>query len=461
MSSEQYERQIVTLAIISRAGAVAAQQSGGNWSLPAVTIPRFVRSVEAVTAESYSRFGLRLFVIFSAKSRTSHASLMVARLQRGEDLPTGFCWRDRKSLAETLPPDTSVALQQALDECSRYDSGALASNFARYSALDDLRTWYEPILATQGLREAHLRQYNGDAFFALFQIVTESCSGNNRQAEHFWVKAVGEPNIREFGVTQKIVKEFPWNSPTVLATKPEWNAWLMEDVGGYELDVQLDGRPWGITGRHFAQIQTRFIDCEDELLALGCADWRGPEVLTRVEPFFEHMASAMDRQPTSPPPRLTRQELREMATQCGDLCHRVEDLLVPDTLAHGDFSPHNVLIRWGWPIFIDWAESYVTFPFITWEYHKRRFLKDHPEHAHWLPRMQDFYERQWLGILGERRAAKAFELAPAYAILIRALYRGNGDIRDGLDDGSEPAKRSLVRGLQRELNATKVDVASV
>lgn len=452
--------QTFRLIVVNRESEVAVLHGHGNPSLPEVAIPLFARTVQAVTRECRDRFGVRLFVMFAGKRRPFCTSFMVARLQQECELPNGFSWRDPDTLSPALSAECALTLREALDEYSQYNSGAIPSNFARYGALDDLRAWYEPILRFGNLTEIAIEQHNGDAFFALFRITAQSDCGNAHKT-HLWVKAVGDPNVREFAVSRTIAKEFPYNSPTVLAEKPEWNAWLMEAVEGYELDVQLDGRPWGKAGSHFATIQTQFIDREDELISIGCKDWRVPEVIMRLEPLFEHMVEAMGRQSKSPPARLTRQELRDMAVKCRDLCWRVEDLAIPDTLAHGDFSPHNILIRWGWPIYIDWAESYLTFPFVTWEYYKNRLLKDHPEHAHWLPRMQKLYERQWLGILGSARIARAMELVPPYAVLISALYCSTGDVCKGIPEAMEPMKRALVRRLQRELNDIGTTIAAI
>ncbi len=148
----------------------------------------------------------------------------------------------------------------AFAEFELYETGAKVGNFGKYAALDELRAWYSSPLEAMGLKEAAIEQWNGDPWFALFRVTTEaidSASGN--AARSFWFKAVGEPNVREYAVTVALTAECPYWFPKLVATKPEWNGWLMEEVEGHELDVEPDGRPWALTARVLAKVQKRFV----------------------------------------------------------------------------------------------------------------------------------------------------------------------------------------------------------
>jgi Phosphotransferase enzyme family len=176
-----------------------------------------------------------------------------------------------------------------------------------------------------------------------------------------------------------------------------------------------------------------------------------PRVLAALDPFFQDMEEIMARQPSEPPRRLDRSELRALKIQCQDLCRRVEDVDIPYTITHGDFSPHNVLVSNGWPVFIDWAEAYVSFPFISWEYFWNRMIKDHPEHVDWHERMHRNYAyRVWAPILTQSRVDEGLRLSPALAVLILALY-GVDDPEQRRNRRADKGKRSLVRRLSREL----------
>jgi hypothetical protein len=255
-----------------------------------------------------------------------------------------------------------------------------------------------------------------------------------------------------FAVTQLLARECPWWFSTVVATKPEVNGWLAEEVDGHELDLEPDGRPWALTARVLAKIQTLFINREDELLDLGCEDWRIPRILERIDPFFESMIEIMARQMQSQSAALTASEVQHVAQQCRDLCREVEDIDIPYSLAHGDFSPHNVIVHNTWPVMIDWAEAYVTFPFISWEFFWNRMSKDHPEHAEWRERMHRNYAyRSWTSILGRNRVDEGLRYSPAMAVLVHALQGSEDTISGKPDPSLDKIRRSLVRRLHREL----------
>jgi hypothetical protein len=435
--------------------------------LPEVTIPPFTRIGYAATTAAREKYGLELFVITEAAIQPAERDsaeieelVMICRLQTPDAyLPDSLVWRAQPE-AKLAAPDCA-ALEAAMKEFDPYDSGEKASSFGRYQSLDDLRTWYTPHLEGFGLRETGLQQWNGDPWFALFRIKTEPKNVEAKAEpvveaapeppKALWFKAVGEPNTREYAVTLALAQECPYWFAKIVASKPEWHGWLMEEVNGYELDDEPDGRPWALTARVLAKVQKRFVGKEDELLALGCRDWRMPRVLAALDPFFEDMEEIMGRQPSEPPHKLDRSELCTLRIQCQDLCHRVEDVDIPYTITHGDFSPHNVLVSNGWPVFIDWAEAYISFPFISWEYFWNRMIKDHPEHADWHERMHRNYAyRVWAPLLTKSRVDEGLRLSPAMAVLILALY-GIDDPAQRQNRRADKGKRSLVRRLHREL----------
>jgi hypothetical protein len=456
-------RQLVYLVVLDRHKHILVNCSGASVSLPKVEIPRFTRLAHSVTLAALEKYGLNLFLILSSQvtkaghiSTTNGANALAAvcRLQMDSlDAPAPLTWLDPVHAATRLVVEDQRTLTVTLHEFESYDSGAKASSFGRYRALDELREWYTPQLATLGLREINIKQWNGDPWFALFRIGVEPVGEIKPDSPAaLWFKAVGEPNTREFAITNMLSKECPWWFSKVVAIKPEVNGWLAEEVSGHELDIEPDGRPWALTARILAKVQTIFTNCEDRLLDFGCADWRIPRIVESIDPFFESMIEVTARQPKSPPAILGREELREMAQACRDLCYQVEDTDIPYSIAHGDFSPHNVIVKNGWPVLIDWAEAYVTFPFISWEYFWNRTIKDHPNHAEWRERMHRNYAyRSWTSLLGRSRVDAGLRLSPAMAVLVHALQGSTDPARGAASPLLDKVNRSLLRRLQREL----------
>jgi Phosphotransferase enzyme family len=453
------------LVILNEQRQVLLDMESGAYVLPEVMIPRFTRIAHSATIAAYEKYHVDLFVILTVSSKPEESGssagedfVLVCRPHDANVASSNSLrWLDVRDAQ--LGDLDRAALDAALKEFALYDSGVKANNFGRYRSLEDLRAWYTPYLDRLGLQETGIQQWNGDPWFALFRINAELKSakaepiaeGAPDPPRALWFKAVGEPNTREYAVTLALAQECPYWFAKVIASNPTWNGWLMEEVNGYELDVELDGRPWALTARVLAKVQKRFVGKEDELLALGCRDWRMPRVLAALDPFFEDMEEIVARQPSEPPRRLDRGELRALKVQCQDLCHRVEEVDVPYTITHGDFSPHNVLVSNGWPVLIDWAEAYVSFPFISWEYFWNRMIKDHPEHANWHERMHRNYAyRVWAPLLTKSRVDEGLRLSPAMAVLILALY-GIDDPIQRHNRRADKVKRSLVRRLHREL----------
>lgn len=261
-------------------------------------------------------------------------------------------------------------------------------------------------------------------------------------------------------MTQALTRECPHWFPPIVATQREWNGWLAKEIRGHELAEETNGRQWALTARVLAKIQKRFIGRDQELLDLQCVDWRMPAVLKSLDPFFERMEEIMRRQTKNPPRPLDTGELRMLKIHCRDLCYQVEDLDIPYTIAHGDFSPHNVIISEGWPWMIDWAESYLTFPFISWEHFWNRVLRNHPEYASWHDRMLGNYAIEvWEPLLGKERVTAGLRLSPAMAVLLLAMY--NMDDPDEWNPRMDRVKRSLTRRLHREIEILQGTVAEV
>lgn len=447
----------VKLVILDQDRNVLLQDSAEGLRLPSVAIPRFTRIAHAVTRAAEEQLGVRVWMILSAPLPSSESLpeenddlTVVCRMQDPQRSHPALEVRSPSSV--DLPEVDRASLEAAMTEFGNYDSGAYPSHFGRYSALEEVRAWYSPILQSFGLIEAEVHQWNGDPWFALFRIATRRIDPASKEPPiAFWFKAVGEPNLREYAVTEVLTEECPYWFAKVVALKPEWHGWLMEEVNGHELDEEPDGRPWALTARVLAKVQKRFVGQEERLLQLGCRDWRLPQVLASLDPFFEDMDEIMQRQASEPPHMLDHSELRTLKTRCQDLCRRIEDVDIPYTLAHGDFSPHNVIVSNGWPVFIDWAEAYVAFPFISWEYLWNRMVKDHPPYAEWHERMHRNYAyRVWAPLLGKTRVDEGLKLSPAMAVLNLALY-GIDDPQQRQNRRADKSKRSLVRRLHREL----------
>src|SRR5262249_33510396 len=203
------------------------------------------------------------------------------------------------------------------------------------------------------------QQFNTEPTFALVRLETNGPA--------LWFKAVGEPNLREYGITLAISALFPSFVPELIAAHPAWNGWLSKEVEGRQLG-DSSTLLWERAARALGELQTVSVDKIQTLLNAGCRDLRCESLLSFVDPFMNRMTELMAEQRKSPPARLTEPELQSLAERMKVAIEAWANLQIPDSIGHLDLNPENLLISEHRCIFLDWAEAYVGPPFLTFEY---------------------------------------------------------------------------------------------
>lgn len=407
-----------------------------NGDLPSVALHPFARLGYHLTSQARECFGIEVLCLTILDEQQSIAWMEWI----AGTAPEGWSWIPRAEIPGLAP---------ALREYDAHLAGEREGAFARPGWLNDFYSWAKDFLPREVQFTGRFQQWNPGPTFSLIRFETSA-----RRA--VWLKAVGHPNTREFSVTPVLSARHPEDFPKVLATRADWKALLLEEVDGDTLHTSTSLEAWTATARRLAQIQIDWLDDTQSLFAAGAEDWRFAHLARWIDPFFEQMEEVFAHQPNSPPERLTGCELRQLAAELRNLMRRIEDLEIPDSLVHGDFSPHNVILREGRPIFIDWANAYVSNPFLTFEYFRHRMVKDHPEHWMWVSAMRTAYAAEWSRSLPAEAVNAALAATPAVAALFCALTISleNGCLE--LDKKRWAIRRSLVRTMQREIAAIEV-----
>jgi hypothetical protein len=121
--------------------------------------------------------------------------------------------------------------------------------------------------------------------------------------------------------------------------------WMLARDAGIQLREVLadssDARIWDLVLPLYAELQIELSDSVDELLALGVHDKR-PHTLPVL---YEELGGE---------PALVA-EVERLVVEVGDT--------VPASIAHEEVQDHNIYLRDGHPVFIDWAEASVAHPF--------------------------------------------------------------------------------------------------
>jgi hypothetical protein len=418
-----------SLIIVDDRGRVAARQQPAGLFLPEVEVePGRV----GISLSRAIREQLHLETFCLVLSETSSSSYHTLRLQRSNmELPAAYAWADPTELSD------SKTVENVLAHFSPADT-----EFARFAWYTEVLVWLDAEIAKLGYTCRGLEQWNGRVGGVLLRVLTDG--------PDFWFKAVSDFNAREFWIAQLLSERHPGYFPKVLAAQPRWNAFLLGNVSGEELNDCENLEIWKEVAELLADVQADWIGESTRLLEAGAADLRSSVLLEKIPVFLEQVAQVMARQEKSVPAPLSRGDLTRLGEQLGELCTEISKFTFSEGLANADFSPHNTILTTKGPVFIDWAETCVSFPLIVGEYMWNRMVIEVPNRKQWQDALREAYLKRWAQHYGSSAVESAAQLVPAFAIfaLLTFLHEreGNGPSR------YDPYLRSLARRLKQEVN---------
>jgi hypothetical protein len=426
--------------------AVLVERQGTEYRLPKIEIPKFTRPAQEITELLHTFWKLSCVFLFSGVLEESPDATYFAVLESDDGLrlhPNGMEWF-------TIHHTLSNRL------LSRRECGALSSSharltgnvhtngfqpFARLGWMRELQEWAGSIVRPLGMELRSFKQLNASETFSLIRFATTQQS--------VWFKAVGEPNLHEYGISLALARLLPHFVPTILGTKPEWHGWLMSD-GGATLDEFPDPRAWQTAVTTLADLQIASIDVAGDLMHAGCRDLRLGTLLELVDPFLDTMGELMKQQTKVPPPMLSRQELTRLSVTIKDALNCFEALPIHDTLGHSDFNPGNIIVGPDRCTFIDWAEAHVSHPFLTFEYFLSHLRKDYPALVQFEGDLKSSYARRWQA-RSSAEVAEAFLFSPLVAVFAYAAAGNTWRNPDRLKIPQVPGYlRSLTRRMKQE-----------
>jgi hypothetical protein len=346
-------------------------------------------------------------------------------------LPYDCVWIEPEQL--NVDEQTKTAIRSTMSEVI-----ATTAGFGGQHWYGQVVAWLQQELSRMGYELQALEQWNGRIGGVLLRVVT---SGPN-----FWFKAVSDFNLREMQIAQLLAEKHPSRFPLVLATHPQWNAFLLENVRGRELYEIDDLETWKTVAATLAEVQGEWTSRGKELLEARAADLRALTILPRLPAFFSHVNEAMSRQKKETPLILSPHQVSGMRNQLERLCEEVGMLPFASGLANADFSPHNTLITSAGPVFIDWAEACVSLPLIAGEYLWNRMAVELPERRSWQADLRMTYLSCWAERYGTETVVRAAELLPSFSILAVAMFYHERECQ-----GPSPYD-SYLRSLTRKLH---------
>jgi hypothetical protein len=451
VASQRVPQDLYRLVALRNSGSeilVAGERP--PFTLPCVEIPKWERVAENLTEAVKKRYGLSAICLFAlepsdAKANGEPPLYQVMETRDAATVPSNeMRWLPLDSISDQPFADEQdlAAITDTLRQIAGFQSGEAIEPFGRLGWIEELFSWVQGEIEPYGLRlTGNFRQLNASPTFSLIRLETN--------AQAVWFKAVGEPNLREFGISVRLASLFPGFVPAAVANRPAWHGWLTTEFSGSTLDQVPDSYAWERAAHNLAELQIASIRKTDLLLEAGCRDLRVPCLLSSVDPFMEVMAQLMEVQQKTPPPVLSRKELGRLSDQIKDALSAWDQLNIPDTLGHLDFNPGNILCSANQCVFLDWAEAYVGPSFLTLQYLREHLMRLRRGDIGFFADVVKAYETKWRQIIPSENVSAAMDFAPLLAVFAYAA---------GPESGRNPAlprdpkAATCLRGLTRRMH---------
>ncbi len=438
-SNATREESIYRLLVIPRGShGFFGQVDGSAISLPRVHVPPRSRPAGEIRKAVRDSWGVDILVLDFLESSDGLPICAVA-----ESLSR--CWPEGLKLVtwESLPvAELDHSQRKVVNDICIGNAGDRGP-FSRVGWIEEAKEWIAEDTGSALPQDMTIEQHNAGGRFTLLCFVQPGGSA-------YWLKATGEPNLHELDVTVRLAAICPQYLPRLIATRREWNAWLMEDVG----DPLNPAASLPLVERAavaMAELQKKTLGHTGELLAAGATDQRLSVLCERVDEHIGYLEEAMEQQTSSKAPRLSSQRLREIGSILGEACVAMEALGIPDTVIHNDLNCGNILVREGRCTLTDWSEASVGNPFLSCQGLLLLVPHDDARGNSTRSHMMQAYKRCWIDFFEAWKAQRAFQLMPLLAVYSH-LYGRGGWMRSARshEPGMQSYARSLARIMDRE-----------
>jgi hypothetical protein len=430
---------------------VLLDHDGTRCALPSLTIPRWQRVAENLTASLRGTCGLAAVSLGSVTvpcvESASEAILyeLMEACAPGAEAPLGKHWVTVAGLSEAgfRDPLDFHALRQAVAQAAGDIEITPHTPFGRLGWFEEVKNWVQEQLGPHGLHlNGRFRQLNASPAFSLIRFETNGPA--------VWFKAVGSPNEREFPLTLALARLFPRFVPAILGSRPDWNAWLAREAEGPLLsDESCRLTSWKAAARDLAELQIDSLGRSLHLLEAGARDLRTPALSARVTPFFETATDLMERQVKTSPAPLTREDLGRLSRQVQEALAVVKESNIPASLGHLDFNPGNIIAPLTGCVFLDWAEASVAHPFLTFENLREHFRRTFGPDTTQESNLVSSYSFAWRAFGSEDEVQQALEVSRLLAVF---AYAAGSDLWSNLQTREQAQAAAFLRSLTRRMD---------
>jgi phosphotransferase family enzyme len=416
---------------------------GARYRLPRLTVRAGERVAAAISERMRTEWREEVLCLFSAESndpQNPDYRYMVTEQHRSLDAPPETAvWIPLSALCPEFFLEVG---EYTMIELGRASLNSPSGPFARLGWLSELRQWAASVREPHRLELRSFRQLNASPSFSLVRFETNGTP--------VWLKAVGPPNQREFSITCLLARIVPQKVPILLAVRPDWRAWISEEVDGLSLDQSRSFHAWRAAAIALSQLQIECIPFGQEIAAAGALDLSNAKLFASVGPFFAVMRQLMAQQRTIPPPILGSKELASLEERVKSAVLEIGQLDLPDTIGHLDLNPGNIFLARNGCVFLDWAEGCSGQPFHSMEYLMQHFRRTDLATREGEIALRSAYLDGWRKVLPETKLNRAMPLISLLAVFAYAVA---SEIWTKPEGFGNPTLAGYFRALVRRMYA--------
>ena len=227
-----------------------------------------------------------------------------------------------------------------------------------------------------------------------------------------FLKTMRAPFTIESTLLPYLTQHYQERLPSLTASNTELHCLLMEDAGtplrdrlkeNYQVDLVTK------TITDYASIQQKSVSQLNELIQLGLNDWR-------LEHLPSLYAELLEKETFLLNDGLRVKEVEQLKKQQNNfaqLCERLAQYNIPETIEHGDFHDNNILIKNGHLTICDWGDAIIAHPFFSiitflFSAEKQHSIKARPKTYQTL---KNIYLNAWKTFETQENLETAFKLA--------------------------------------------------
>ena len=449
LSKPRDERESWGILVVSPDGKeILLHRERENFSLPRVEILRYERVAANLNRTVRQELGIPVISLYPVIPTGSgdlaggryHA---VTNFPKNDNLPRGE-WKFIPSLsAESFARQLDFSAIHAFRAgVERKGEEPETSPFLQPDWFTDVTRWVADALRSHALNlTGSFQQFNADSVFSLIRFDT-----NGRAV---WFKAVGAGNSREFPLTLVLAQLCPTRIPKILASKPEWRAWLAVGASDVCLSGSSAAGQWECAAAELARLQITSIRAADTLRSAGARDLTCDRLRLLAESFFAFFTSSPPASLASGGNTLRGEEIEDIKNAVLDCLANLEAIGLPNTVGHMDLNPANIFFTEAGCVFLDWAEGFLGNPLFSFEYLLQHFRRAASPGLQEETRFREAYLLPWREVVSPGGFEAAISNAPLAALFAYAATVWSDSTKRASNLAGEKYLASLVRKMKR------------